>query len=166
MFLNFINFFLKHLGEFYKFLCDFNINFQKFFKVLVEYCFAECHRFELKFLRPDWKFCLTSPPPEPKSWLCPWRVPIFILFKSKEFLIYIFKYFVSLYYICVPEAQRIANNIRNMQMAVFPAQTPAEETFGLFSLLARSIQCGAQILTASHAALYPFFSYVLPFARH
>ena len=35
-FLNFINVFMKNLGEFYKFLCDFNINFQNFLKVFVE----------------------------------------------------------------------------------------------------------------------------------
>ena len=51
------------MGEFYKVLCNFNINFQKIFKVLVEYIFAECHRFEPIFLRPYWKFCLTFPPP-------------------------------------------------------------------------------------------------------
>ena len=37
-FLNFLKFyfFLTNSGEFSKFLCDFNINFQKFLKVLVE----------------------------------------------------------------------------------------------------------------------------------
>ena len=65
--LNFINFFMKNYGEFYKFLCDFNINFQNFLSFCwVNFCWMSPLRTEILATLLEILWYLPS---KPKSWV-------------------------------------------------------------------------------------------------